>query len=73
MPDPADYGNERAAEFIEAILEGHEAAQANRSRLSALFCLDCGEPISEERQRKAVGCDRCTDCQTEHDKEGKRK
>jgi RNA polymerase-binding transcription factor DksA len=53
-------------------LEARRAALANRPKESALYCLDCGDPIPKDRQIRAAGCDRCFVCQTEHDKRGNR-
>lgn len=72
MPDPADYGNDRAAEFNADRLADHQAMMANRPEVSALACEDCGEPIPEERRRKSKGCTRCIDCQRDIDPKRRR-
>lgn len=35
-------------------------------------CIDCDEPIPEERRRAKPGCLRCTTCQTEHELNNRR-
>ncbi len=67
MPDPADLGNDIAAEFNAACLSDHQARMAARPEESALECEDCGEPIPEERRQKSKGCTRCIDCQRDID------
>lgn len=36
----------------------------SQKKVSSHFCIECGEPIPEERRRSVPGCRLCVDCQT---------
>lgn len=62
MADAADM----AADLAEAEREAAIERQANRARLPVnVWCLDCGDPIEEERLAalKEEGVIRCVECQ----------
>lgn len=70
MPDPADLAAE-SIEQEEAIRERQrKAMMANKSVSEE--CVDCDEPISQERQEATGGTDRCVHCQGIHDDRTKR-
>nr|WP_234888390.1 MULTISPECIES: TraR/DksA C4-type zinc finger protein [Aeromonas] len=57
---------ERLAEISEQQL----AAKIHAARISGTgphYCIDCDDPIPQERREAIRGCERCTDCQTIHE------
>lgn len=57
---------ERLAEISEQQL----AARIHAARISGTgphHCIDCDDPIPQERREAIRGCERCTDCQTIHE------
>ena len=50
-----------------------EMLMAQQQRPSALYCLDCGEDIPEERRSAVKGCQYCVCCQPKYDKIKRRK
>ncbi len=57
---------ERLAEISEQQL----AARIHAARISGTgphYCIDCDDPIPQERREAIRGCERCTDCQTIHE------
>jgi len=36
--------------------------QSQRGRISALHCIDCGEPIPERRRQAVPGVQKCIQC-----------
>ncbi|MGL5036710.1 MAG: TraR/DksA C4-type zinc finger protein [Aeromonas sp.] len=57
---------ERLAEISEQQL----AARIHAARISGTgphYCIDCDDPIPQERREAIRGCERCTDCQTTHE------
>ncbi|GAB7082300.1 TraR/DksA C4-type zinc finger protein [Megalodesulfovibrio paquesii] len=72
--DDADQAQRAEAAFLEAALAkvirgwGAFHDQANpdapaRVEEWAVWCCDCGEPISAARRQAMPGCRRCRDCQ----------
>lgn len=41
-----------------------QRAVFKQAGISRLYCVDCGDPIPEERRKAVPGCRRCYDCQT---------
>lgn len=60
MADIADMANDQADYLLQVALE-------RRARLSMLpsaqFCVDCAEPIPQQRQVAVAGCETCISCQ----------
>lgn len=57
---------ERLAEISEQQL----AAKIHAARISGTgphYCIDCDDPIPQERREAIRGCERCADCQTIHE------
>ncbi|MFQ2148298.1 TraR/DksA C4-type zinc finger protein [Aeromonas jandaei] len=57
---------ERLAEISEQQL----AARIHAARISGTgphHCIDCDDPIPQERREAIRGCERCTDCQAIHE------
>lgn len=57
---------ERQAEISELQL----AARIHTARIAGTGphdCIDCDDPIPQERREAIRGCERCTDCQTLHE------
>ncbi|MEE1953273.1 TraR/DksA C4-type zinc finger protein [Aeromonas sp. 75A] len=57
---------ERLAEISEQQL----AARIHAARIAGTgphYCIDCDDPIPQERREAIRGCERCADCQTTHE------
>ncbi|MEV3829268.1 TraR/DksA C4-type zinc finger protein [Aeromonas allosaccharophila] len=57
---------ERLAEISEQQL----AAKIHAARIAGTgphYCIDCDDPIPQERREAIRGCERCADCQTIHE------
>ena len=67
MADEADLAGDQIAKDEEARMAAHRAKMANRPKVSAKICEDCGEMIPEQRRKLAKGCTRCTSCQRDND------
>lgn len=66
---------DRASELEEKTRERALAAQAQRAALtgktmadSAAECTDCGDTIPLKRRKAMPGCQRCVDCQSQHER-----
>ncbi|MFM5138425.1 TraR/DksA C4-type zinc finger protein [Aeromonas rivipollensis] len=54
-------------ERLANISEQQLAARIHAARISGTgphYCIDCDDPIPQERREANRGCERCTDCQT---------
>jgi len=60
MADEVDITTERMDVEMEALLKAREMAHVGES---ALYCIDCDEPIPQARREAMKGCQRCVDCQ----------
>ncbi len=57
-------------ERLADISEQQLAARIHAARISGTgphYCIDCADPIPQERREAIRGCERCTDCQTSHE------
>lgn len=65
------YAGNPDAESEHALILSENGIAAARSMLptgsSALYCLDCGDPIPEARRQAQRGCKYCIECQPYHD------
>ncbi|WP_407284634.1 TraR/DksA family transcriptional regulator [Raoultella ornithinolytica] len=43
----------------------------NHNAVSAIHCVDCGDPIPAPRRELVAGCQRSADCQEEFEERGK--
>lgn len=69
MADFAEIAADREAEIRADGLAAHALQMAaDRERVSARECQDCGEEIPEARRSAQPGCTRCVPCQEEYDR-----
>jgi phage/conjugal plasmid C-4 type zinc finger TraR family protein len=57
-------------ERLADISEQQLAARIHAARISGTgphYCIDCDDPIPQERREAIRGCERCTDCQNIHE------
>lgn len=59
--DDGDRGQATADVFLAAALSNHKVGK-NKSE-ARMTCIDCDEPIPEERRMAITGCQRCVICQ----------
>ena len=67
--DIADQASDREMADREFALAAQRAARPERPSVS--HCLECGEPIPEERQRAVPGVTLCVECQTVQEHRGR--
>ena len=60
MSKEIDLGCEQAEFFLEQRIK---AVTGRYIGVSAFECIDCGNPIPEQRRMAVPGCLRCIDCQ----------
>lgn len=66
VPDQADLARD-SIEREEAIRD-KQRESVRTNKVVSKDCVDCEDPISEERQAATGGTNRCTDCQGYFDK-----
>ena len=57
-------------ERLANISEQQLAARIHAARIAGTgphYCIDCNDPIPQERREAIRGCERCADCQTIHE------
>ena len=57
-------------ERLASISEQQLAARIHAARIAGTgphYCIDCDDPIPQERREAIRGCERCADCQTIHE------
>lgn len=65
--DDADIAEDLRELEMRRLLNARAAARSTTT--SAIECIDCGEPIPEERRQAAPGCQCCIFCQSERERE----
>ena len=58
MADEADIGNEVAERNLEMALQAHKTVKREKSEL----CVECDDPIPQERHDALGGTDLCAGC-----------
>lgn len=59
-----DEADKAQAEELQISEVKKQHAVFKQTEISRLYCVDCGDPIPEERRQAVPGCRRCYDCQT---------
>lgn len=57
-------------ERLANISEQQLATRIHAARIAGTgphYCIDCDDPIPQERREAIRGCERCADCQTIHE------
>lgn len=65
--DYGDHGQAAADQHLKAALANRSKQNERESRM---YCVDCEEPIPEERRQAVPGCERCIICQTALERSG---
>ncbi|HAT7592745.1 TPA: TraR/DksA family transcriptional regulator [Citrobacter werkmanii] len=60
-PDNLDAASELTQQRIEMAVAAH---RLNHSAVSATHCEECGDRLSNERQKAYPGCTMCVGCQS---------
>lgn len=66
--DIIDVASDLAERMLQEQLTAFKAKQSTLPVVSARECVDCGEPIPEQRRTAVKGCQRCIECQQFADK-----
>lgn len=66
--DVIDKANQRASEDLARALQRRHQFQG----ASATHCIECDEPIPDQRRELLPGVQRCIDCQQLHEQRNKR-
>lgn len=72
MADEIDRAREREQEHLDLAFKRFHASRTKEYNTD-IYCVDCGEEISEKRRAFNPGCLRCTQCQDEVETRNKRK
>ncbi|MGL4193193.1 MAG: TraR/DksA C4-type zinc finger protein [Vibrio sp.] len=68
--DVIDQAAKTEAKFQQMALANHRARAEHLARLpSRSHCLECDDPIPVQRQEKIEGCQYCTTCQAERERQ----
>ena len=70
--DIIDAASDLAEQMLQEQLAAFKAKQSTLPAVSVKECVDCGEPIPEQRRAAVKGCQRCIECQQFADKATRR-
>lgn len=62
MADEVDFADQIIEDNVNRAV-GNIKSKVHTVRESEEFCIDCDEPIPEQRRIAVKGCERCADCQ----------
>lgn len=68
MTDECEFAQNVSGLYIAYAIS--KQLKKSPSGVSRVECIDCGEPIPEERRTAYPGCTRCIDCQEEYEANG---